>query len=146
MAVAMAAVLANGCSSKKSDEGSSSPAVSINGVTWYVQLATTPEQQRRGLSGRRDLPGDEGMLFIFDHPQELKFWMQGCLMPIDVAYIGEDMRVVSVRQMNVEPDLRGRTIYPSEGNALYALEVAGGILKQARVKPGDLVTFSGIRK
>ena len=139
-----AAVCAAGCSKGSDhDTKSSSPAVTINGVKWYVQLASTEAQRERGLMGRDSLADDEGMLFLFDKPAERSFWMKNCLIPIDVAFIGPDMRVISTHQMRVEPDLRGRAIYPSSGNALYALEVPGGCLRRAGVEPGQTVTFSG---
>lgn len=143
--VAMAAMLLWGAAcSQKSSKPPEPASVTIKGYTWRVELALTPDQHHLGLSGREDIEVNRGMLFIFDQPQELSFWMQGCRFPIDVAFIGPDLRVVSVYSMAVEPDYVGRQSYTSGGPALYAFEVRGGLLQQAGVKAGDQVTFHGI--
>jgi len=119
------------------------PQVVINGRSWYVDLARTPQEQYTGLSGRGRLESGAGMLFIFDQPRELTFCMRGCDVPIDIAFVSADLRVVSVQTMAVEPDRAGRVPYPSGQPAQYALEVAAGELSAAGVKPGDLVRLVG---
>ena len=79
------------------------------------------------------------MLFIYPTPQPLEFCMRVCVIPIDIAFIDGDLRVVSTHTMAVEPDLAGRVLYPSGPAAQYVLEVAAGALAKAGVKPGDRV-------
>ena len=118
------------------------PTVTINGTTWKVELATTTAQQYRGLSFRESLADDAGMLFVYPEPQVLRFCMRDCLIPLDIAMIGPDLRVLKVYTMQVEPDRAGRKPYSSVEPAQFALEVAGGALRRAAVRPGDRVTFS----
>ena len=117
--------------------------VTINGYSWFVDVAATEDQREVGLAGRTTLPATAGMLFVFPAPEPQTFWMRGCLMDLDIAFIGEDMRVVKTCTMRAEPDLAGRELYHCEEPAQYALEVAAGGLRRAGVKPGDVVTFSG---
>ncbi len=117
--------------------------VTIGGTTWSVEIAATPGQRYEGLSGRDSVPAGRGMLFVFPQPQEMDFCMRGCVVPIDVAFISPQGRVVSFYTMSVEPDRAGKTLYSSKAPARYALEVAGGALARAGVKTGDAVTFSG---
>jgi len=119
------------------------PRVTIGQTTWTVELATTSEQGMQGLAGRPRLAEGTGMLFVFPRAQVRNFWMRGCLIPLDIAFIGPDLRVVKTHTMAVEPDRAGRVIYSSEVAAQYALEVPAGSLAAAGVAIGDRVTFSG---
>jgi len=119
-----------------------SAAVTIRGQSWQVELATTAEQRYRGLSDHKDLPAGRGMLFIFPQPQILDFCMRLCLIPLDIAFIGPDMRVVKIYTMEVEPYGRDTRLYSSEAPAQYALEVPKGALEAAGVRVGDKVEFS----
>lgn len=122
------------------------PRVVINGRGWYVDLARTPQEQHRGLGGRTYLSSDVGMLFIFDQPKELTFCMRDTEIPLDIAFISQDLKVVSVQTMAVEPDRAGRAIYRSAGPAKYAMEVPAGGLTGAGAKPGDRVEFVDIAR
>ena len=116
--------------------------VTIRGTTWNVELAIDEQTRRRGLSNRMDLPSGRGMLFVFEEPRELSFWMRDCYISLDVAFIAPDLRVVNTYTMYAERDRAGRQHYFSAGPALYALEVPAGALAAAGVKAGDAVTFS----
>jgi hypothetical protein len=115
------------------------PQVIINGHPWYVDIARTMQEQATGLAGRKYLSPDVGMLFVLERPREVVFCMRGCDIPLDIAFISSDLRVVSVQTMVVEPDRAGRVPYPSGQPVQYALEVAGGGLARAGVKVGDRV-------
>lgn len=119
------------------------PTVTINGKTWTVELATTGGQQYRGLSFRESLADDVGMLFIYTEPSVLDFCMRDCLIPLDIAMIGADLRVIKIHAMRVEADRAGTKRYSSVRPAQLALEVAGGSLRRAGVRVGDKVTLSG---
>jgi hypothetical protein len=107
-----------------------------------VELATTPDRQLVGLAGRDHLADNEGMLFIFPRAEVLNFCMRGCVISLDIAFIGDDMRVVRTHTMLEEPDRIGKVLYSSDVPARYALEVAAGSLERAGVKVGDPVSFS----
>ncbi|MCD6303901.1 MAG: DUF192 domain-containing protein, partial [Planctomycetes bacterium] len=119
-------------------------SVTIRGHTWQVELAVTPEQRYRGLSNRKELPAGRGMLFVFETPQVLEFCMRQCLIPLDIAFIDENLRVVKTCTMAVEPYGFERAVYSSDRPAQYALEVPAGSLAAAGVAVGDTVRFSGI--
>lgn len=117
-------------------------AVTIRGRTWRVELALTPQQRYRGLSGRDRLAADGGMLFVYPRPQVLEFCMRDCLVPLDIAFINADRCVVATATMEVEPDRVGRKAYTSDVPAQYALELPAGALAGAGVRAGDRVEFS----
>ena len=119
------------------------PTVTINWKTWKVELAITDRERQKGLSNRAYLPENEGMLFVFPAPEKHTFWMQGCLIPLDIAFIDEDHFIVKIETMTVEPNLVGRKIYSSLVPVRFALEVSAGSLNSAGAKIGDKVVFSG---
>ena len=119
------------------------PEVTIHGKSWFVDLALTPEQHYQGLSGRTDLPGNVGMLFVFPDSAIREFCMRGCFIPLDIAFLDENRRVVHTATMAVEADRVGPVVYESQLPAKYALEVAAGALGAAGVKVGDQARFKG---
>jgi uncharacterized protein len=65
----------------------------------YVDVADDAGERRRGLMGIESLPADEGMAFVFDEPVGSTFWMKDTLIPLSIAFVGEDDRVIGVRDM-----------------------------------------------
>lgn len=63
-----------------------------------VEIARTAEQRRIGLMFREKLGEDDGMLFIFDGLSASGFWMNNTLIPLDIAYLGEDGTIQEIRQ------------------------------------------------
>src|SRR3989338_4485611 len=56
-------------------------------VEIYVEYATTPEEQQKGLMGRTFLKKNSGMIFIFPDEKIRKFWMKNTLIPLDLIFI-----------------------------------------------------------
>lgn len=72
--------------------------VEINNKKYNVKVATSDEEREKGLQGVDTLAEDEGMLFIFDPPQEVSFWMKDTKIPLDIVFINEDYEVIKVRK------------------------------------------------
>lgn len=119
------------------------PGVEINGHVWRVEVALTRLARYRGLSFRQHLDSDAGMLFVYPEPDVMDFVMRDCKIPLDIAFISAEMRVVRTHTMAVEPDRAGRVGYSSDVPVQYALEVPSGALSRAKVKVGQKVTFLG---
>lgn len=120
--------------------------VVIKGRTFNLELALTSAQRYQGLSDRKAIADDGGMVFAFRYPQELGFVMRRCYVPIDIIYLDGDGRVVNAYQMQVIEPIGGLrwqnpigSPYPSNGLAQFAVEIKGGLLDELNVKPGDLV-------
>lgn len=64
-----------------------------------VDIADETEEQRRGLVGVEHLPADQGMAFVFDEPTDSMFWMKDTLIPLSIAFVDENDRVIGVRDM-----------------------------------------------
>ena len=70
--------------------------ISINNKEYKVQIAKTEEEKQKGLQGVKDLPKDEGMLFVYDEPQTVGYWMEDTYIPLDIIFIDDDYEVISV--------------------------------------------------
>ena len=88
-----------------------------------IEVAITPEQQARGMMWRPDLGPNKGMLFIFERERPVTFWMQNTLIPLDMIFIDNSGKLVSI-QREAEP--LTTTKRPSNGPARFTLEIDGG--------------------
>jgi uncharacterized membrane protein (UPF0127 family) len=103
-----------------------------------VEVARTSEEQAKGLMFRRAMGADEGMLFPFDPPRQVSFWMKNTVMPLDIVFIGTDRRVLNI-SANAEPySLDPR---PSAGAVSAVLELNGGRAAQLGIAPGARVKW-----
>lgn len=81
------------------DRPPSTVAFDSNGAVLYVDVAETAEARQKGLMGVETLPADEGMAFVFDEPSHSTFWMKDTLIPLSIAFVDGDDRVIGVRDM-----------------------------------------------
>ena len=86
-----------------------------------VEIADTDAERQTGLMGRTVLPKDTGMLFVFEGDQALSFWMRDTLIPLSIAYIDAQGRIVDIQDMQPLDDVPPH--YISAEPARYALEV-----------------------
>jgi uncharacterized membrane protein (UPF0127 family) len=111
---------------------------SANGVHRFtVEVARTPEQQERGLMFVRSLAGDRGMIFPYDPPQEVAFWMRNTLIPLDMVFIRADGRIARVATAKPLDE----TPVPSGEAAAAVLEIRGGRAAELGIKAGDKVDW-----
>jgi uncharacterized membrane protein (UPF0127 family) len=117
--------------------------VELGGQKVKVDLASTPAAQTQGLSGRKSLSSDEGMLFIFNKVGKYPFWMKDMNFPIDIIWITEDMKVDYIKK-NALPQLYPETYGPgvNDMDAKYVLEVVSGFSDKNNIKVGDSVKFT----
>ncbi len=103
-----------------------------------VEVAQTPEERSHGLMGRKHLGKDEGMLFIFETEDRHGFWMKNTFLPLSIAFIGKDGRIVWITDM--KPLTLDSHVPPRP--ILYALEMNKGWFSSHGVKVGDVIRFS----
>lgn len=102
-----------------------------------VEIADTGEKRETGLMGRTSLDKGKGMLFIFPDKAPRQFWMKNTLIPLDIIFFDSNKRVIHLVE-NMEPCKKPQCIkYPSEGAAMYVLEVPSGFIRTHGVKLGD---------
>ena len=115
------------------------PVMHIGDYAVYIDIADTPETRERGLSGRNDLGGLNGLLFIFDQPDYHGIWMKEMKFAIDVIWISEDLEVIGITE-NLTPDSYPRIFEPPK-KALYAVETNPGYAETLGINVGDKVTI-----
>ena len=111
--------------------------ITVGGAALRVEVATTAEEQRRGLSGRREVPAGTGMLFLYPDEAQRTFWMKDTPVPLTVAFLDSRGRIAQMEDMvplSEEP-------HTSRAPARYVLEVPRGWFGQAGVEVGDRVEF-----
>jgi hypothetical protein len=102
-----------------------------------VEVAATPDQQERGLMFRRSLDPDHGMLFPYNPPQEVAFWMKNTWIPLDIVFIRPDgtiVRITHAQAMDLTP-------LPSGEPVSAVLEIAGGRAAELGIKEGDVARW-----
>ena len=102
--------------------------IEIGDREYNVTCARTEEERIKGLQGVTEMKDDEGMLFFFEEPQTVGFWMKDTKIPLDIIFINEDMEVISVYQG--EPENKN---IAEEDDVRFVLEVNQG----SGIKEGD---------
>lgn len=107
-------------------------------VTLQVEIARTMEARSQGLMFRRSLPGDAGMLFVFEEDGRWGFWMKNTYIPLSIGYIDNRWRLVEVKDMAVAPDPAAGPfeIYEPAQPFRYALEVNQGYFRRKGITAG----------
>jgi uncharacterized membrane protein (UPF0127 family) len=108
-------------------------------VTVFLEVAATPQQRTVGLSNRDSLAARRGMVFLFPGDVDSAFWMKDTRVPLSIAFVAADGRVVSLREMTpctADPC----PTYAPEGPYRYAVELPAGAFAAAGVDKGDRVT------
>ncbi len=119
-----------------SGHGELSATVELAGKLFQVELATTPEQRRRGLMHRYHLPADRGMLFVYETPQPVHFWNKNVPIHLDYLFFDRDRKLLRV-DANVPPCLSGPCPkYETDALVKYVLELAGGTVEAVGIAVG----------
>lgn len=115
---------------------------SFRRVRLQVEVADTPQSRAQGLMYRRQLAENAGMLFIFEATGRGGFWMKNTLIPLSIAFIDEDWKIVDIKDMDVEKDPeRPANVYASAKPYRYALEVNQGFFARHRITVGAGVRY-----
>ncbi len=125
------------------DESTTIAIIGANGerTEVEVEIADDTAEQRRGLMERTELAENAGMLFVFDREEPRSFWMRNTLIPLSIAYIASDGRIVDIQDMQPLDE----TSHPSAEPAQYALEVNQGFFAERGIEAGNVVEVPDLR-
>jgi hypothetical protein len=107
-------------------------------VTVAIEVAKTSAERQQGLMYRKDLDPNAGMLFLFERPQQLTFWMHNTLVPLDMLFITSEWRVLGVVE-NATPLTDSSRSVP--GMSQYVLEVNAGFARRHGLGAGTSVRY-----
>lgn len=121
-----------------------SPSIIINNLVVPVEVVSTAEEQRQGLSGRPDLPVNKGMLFVFDSVGSHCIWMRDMKFSLDIFWINESGAIVRIKE-NVSPGTYPES-FCADNNAKFVLETKSGFADRHNIRPGQLVELANTNK
>ena len=101
-----------------------------------IEIADEPEEVQRGLMFRESMPANAGMLFIYDRPQLVGFWMKNTLIPLDMVFVGADGVVRKVHENAIPGD---ETTIIGGTDIQYVIEINGGMAGMLGIGPGTEV-------
>ncbi len=118
-------------------------SIIINGKTISAEVANTPSARAQGLSFRTALGFNNGMLFLFDKPDDYGFWMKDMNFPIDIVWIKDDKIVGVVEKAAPEPNksIYELTIYYPPEAVDKVLEFPAGRARLLGASNGDVVSI-----
>jgi uncharacterized protein len=104
--------------------------------TFTVEVVRDEKDRNRGLMFRHEMADSHGMLFDYDPPQQVSFWMKNTFLPLDIIFIGADGRILNIAAKTTPLSLER---LPAVGKARGVLEINGGLSEKLGIKPGDKV-------
>ena len=128
-------------------------ATFADGTTVTLEIADSEAERQRGLMHRESLAEDAGMLFVFEKPGFYPFWMQNCRIALDIVWLDETFKVVSIaesvppcRLPGCEPPCASPqcpTYAPAEGTrARYVVELAAGFATRHGLKTSQRLAIA----
>lgn len=121
--------------------------VTVGDTTLDLEVARTPQQRRLGLMYRRSLAENRGMLFLFDSPRVVRFWMKNTLIPLDMIFL-RDGRVEKVVTSAPPCEVSPCPSYGMEETAVnQVIELPAGRASELGVQVGDrlMVEFLDVK-
>lgn len=101
----------------------------------HAEVAATEAQRQQGLMFRKAMGQNEGMVFLFGAPAGVCMWMKNTLIPLSVAFLDDDGKIVNIEDM--QPNTSDS--HCARKTVRYALEMNLGWFKQKNIKPGSVI-------
>ena len=122
--------------------------IKVDDVSLEVQIADTEPRRVRGLMFQDQLPGDQGMIFVFDEPGLYSLWMLNMQFHLDMIWFDENGKVVHIEK-DVPPckttlEITTCQSVVPEGDAKYVLEVTAGFIDTNDVTEDSILTIISI--
>lgn len=99
-----------------------------------VEIADDPQERATGLMNRPSMPSSAGMLFVFERPRSLSFWMRNTLIELDMLFVDETGVIRSIHE-RAQP-LDETPIFGGD-NLTHVLEINGGMARMLGIEVGD---------
>lgn len=116
-------------------------AIKVGPRTVQMQVALYPAEQQKGLMFRQNMGAEEGMVFVFDQPQQMSFWMRNTPLPLDIGYFDAEGVLKEVYPLYPHDE---RAVASRARNLQFALEMNQGWYRSAGVKPGDRLDLKAL--
>jgi uncharacterized membrane protein (UPF0127 family) len=107
-----------------------------------AQVALSPDQRATGLMYRKQMPQQEGMLFVFEEPGVQCFWMKNTMLPLTAAFVSDDGEIVNLADMKPQTT----DSHCSSRPVRFVLEMNQGWFSKKGIKPGTRLSGEPFRK
>ena len=124
-----------GCGGETVQSDLRTVSMTIGSKQFTLEVADSMAAQEHGLMQRDSMPTLHGMIFVFADETEHNFYMKNTRIPLDILFLAHDGRIISMATMQPY-DL---SLTPSGGPAKYAIELNAGAIKEAGVRPGQVL-------
>ncbi|WP_095589777.1 DUF192 domain-containing protein [Actibacterium ureilyticum] len=101
-----------------------------------VEVADDATERARGLMDRTHMPSGSGMLFVYDRPQRVAFWMRNTLIPLDMIFLDATGTVRRVHHRAVPLD---ETPIDGGDGVFAVLEINGGLAERVGIAEGSVM-------
>ena len=114
------------------------PTIELKAGMYRIQaeLADSPKAREVGLMNRTSMPTNSGMLFVFDQKAAHCFWMNNTKIPLSIAFIGDDGKIVNIEEMQADTTNN----HCPKAAVRYALEMNKQWFSERVIVPGTLIT------
>ena len=118
------------------------PRIELSASFHRIDAEVAADQQNRmqGLMNRRSMAANQGMLFVFTHPDRHCMWMRNTLLPLSVAFLDEQGRILNIEDMKPQTENNHCASSP----ARFALEMNQGWFASKGIKVGQRI--GGVEK
>lgn len=99
-----------------------------------VEVADTPATRSQGLMHRQELAENAGMLFVFERPAEVGFWMRNTYIPLDMLFVDRHGEIVHIHH---EARPHDETLIRSGTPVTHVLEINGGLAARLGIETGQ---------
>ncbi|RMA42416.1 DUF192 domain-containing protein [Rhodophyticola porphyridii] len=110
-------------------------------ASFRVDVADDPQERAVGLMHRPSMPSGAGMIFIYERPQRVSFWMENTLIPLDMIFMDQTGTVTRVHENAIPLD---RTPIPGGPDVLAVLEINGGLSSRIGIREGAELRHPGL--
>ncbi len=109
--------------------------------SFAVEVADEPGERSQGLMFRTEMSAASGMLFVYDHPRRVLFWMKNTLLPLDMVFADATGTVTRVHEGAVPGD---RTAIDGGSGVQFVLEINAGLAARLGIAPGSVLRHPAI--
>lgn len=103
-----------------------------------IEVSDDDRERAQGLMYRSHMGDNEGMIFIFPKSEQQAFWMKNTKIPLDIIYVNEKNEIVKIYKMTKPFNT---TSLPSGKNAIYVVEINGGLTDKFGITEEDIIEF-----